>query len=545
LSNSGSIKGGAGGAGPNAGAGGGGLINEKGATVVLLENAANATIEGGVGGTESGVFGTESGAGGAGVANAGRIGLSNSLNSVVNDGNIFGGQGAGSQVGAAVPNRGGAGGAGLSNLAGATILSLTNFPGATIGGGNGGSGYALAGGAGGSGISNGPDATIGSLQNTTGAIIAGGNGGAAFEAPGGAGGAGLTNSGTITTFTNNGSISGGAGGQSIDSAGGIGGAGIFNAGTMALNNVGMVQGGEGGFGSPIGAAGAAVVNFLIIPLLTNSGKIIGQFGLYNFSSGGAANARSVATIGTINNSGTIEGAVGGDAILSTGSIGPIGNSGQIIGNVLIDQPQVSITGGSDKTFGTWSGGKITTGGDLAFAGGNTDLADNITVQEGRGTVTNLGVLRLATPETIFGNFDESGSSVLDFALTGDVVGEYGALTVTRAATLDGELALTPLDDFHLAAGDTFNLMTFGEDPGSFTGVSLGGVACSATLSSVWDCGGAGFNLNISLTASGLDATVLGVPEPSTWTMLGLGFLGLGGLGLKGRRKTAAPEGMFT
>ena len=57
-----------------------------------------------------------------------------------------------------------------------------------------------------------------------------------------------------------------------------------------------------------------------------------------------------------------------------------------------------VYGGIGKP-GVWTGGKIAIGsGSLTFSGGNTDLADDIVVDGGSGTVTDMGALELATPE---------------------------------------------------------------------------------------------------------------------------------------------------
>jgi hypothetical protein len=108
-----------------------------------------------------------------------------------------------------------------------------------------------------------------------------------------------------------------------------------------------------------------------ITTLSNSGAGgggTGGSGFYSGSAGGAGISNS-GTIAALAKRGTVEGGASGasrhnsgaagDAVYSAAAHAPIGataNTGRIVGNVVVDnQASVSVTGGTGKTFGSWTG----------------------------------------------------------------------------------------------------------------------------------------------------------------------------------------------
>ncbi len=175
-------------------------------------------------------------------------------------------------------------------------------------------------------------------------------------------------------------------------------------------------------------------------------------------------------------------------------------------------------------------------GNLTFFGGNTFLADNISLSGGLGMVTNEGVLQLNGPQSITGSFTQTGAGVLDLGIAGNAFDQYGALEISAAASLDGGLGLDLLSGFSLAVGDKFDVLSFSSYSGGFDALSLDGGACAPQTADLWRCytqskswyltetigGSSLYQQYVSVTAE------TSAPEPSTLALLAMGLTSLAG-----------------
>jgi autotransporter family porin len=457
---SGSIRGGAGGAGSTGKYSGPGLTGNAGkyggaggagVTGTGFSLVNSGTITGGVGGT--GGAGSTGGAGGAGTngtdgttGTAGNPGTDASTNCCG-----YGGTGGDGQTGinggpGTAGGNGGVGGVGAVGGTGGAGVTGTGFTllnsGSIVGGAGGTGGTGGAGNAGGAGGGGG----------TGGAGGAGGAGGTGYYGGNGGHGGHGSNGGHGGNGGNGGA--GGTGG-----AGGIGAAGVSGSG-FTLINTGTITGGTGGIGGAggtggIGGAGGA--GGLAGAGGTGGTGGTGQYG-YNGGTGVGGDTGTPGTAGTQGTNGANGtaggGGAGGVGVVSTGNStiynagtisGGLGNGGTGAradaidfsggGNKLVIQAGSVINGNVVSTSGSTNGGDtLALGGDVNASGGNSFSLNNIgnsAQYRGFNQFAKEGVSTWTLTGAGSGNWTVSAGT-LNFA---DAMALSGNVTVTNGATL--------------------------------------------------------------------------------------------------------------
>lgn len=396
-------------------------------TLATLINAAGATIN--AGSTGFGLYNDTIGqlqtVANSGTIQAGRFGVFNqgSISSLNNGGLISatGTLGIGIFNAGSITSLSNASGStitgiqtGIDNVASGSIASVTNG-GLISGTGSSGTGFNNAG-------------QIGAITNAQQGIISGYY-------------TGLSNGGSIGSLTNSGTISGAFAGIVNESSGSIGT--LTNSGTIATtttvetvgtvvstitNGIGVYNGGSlatlsnltGGLIQATGAAAIAVSNDGNIGTLANSGSISGTADAVVNGTGGS--------IGSLVNSGLITG---------SGTVGvAIGNSGSI--STLTNQAGGTISGVFDVlnsgVIGTIANSGAINGTDYAVINGSAgsigSLVNNGTITGTIGAIVNFGsVTALVNSGLITG----SGSTGIAVANTGSV----GTLVNQAGGTISG------------------------------------------------------------------------------------------------------------
>jgi outer membrane autotransporter protein len=281
----------------------------------------------------------------------------------------------------------------------------------------------------------------------------------------------LTNTGLITGFYGLGSVKTGAANTQMSlltNSGTISGSqqGVVNVGA----NIGTIDNQIGGqilaTGGTLSSLISAVANSNTtvggidyrgtIGVIKNAGVISGgYYGIYND-----------ASIGTINNlaGGLITG-VGGAISnqASTASIGQINNAGTIAGWIINrSQNNLYISGATDGSFGTltgygptYSSTIVSTNADVHFNGGNLLLNDHFDLNNARTAYNDSSVLQINNVLRVAGNYSQGTDGTLQIGVAS------GALTTGNFATDAGYGRLVVAGNSYITPGSTIALQSLG------------------------------------------------------------------------------------
>jgi T5SS/PEP-CTERM-associated repeat protein len=292
----------------------------------------------------------------------------------------------------------------------------------------------------------------------------------------------------------------GAGSVTIDGAGSLWASEdrltVHGNGSLSVSNGGQVTCTAGLIGEPgsgWGDAGAVVISGQGSSWTTNSGPIIITGGLL---------AGSTATANLLVNSG--------------GTVTSYNSGMSSVVSSFVSSRSSAIIDGAGSTWSTTnnftdggvltvtSGGQVTVGGRLTITSPGTLQGNSMVV----GNVKNGGVVSPgASPGilTINGNYTQDPTGILQIELASPT--SFDRLPISGTATLAGTLKLSLLGSYTPAAGDSFDILDWQTESGTFSTLQLPAL----TAGNTWDTS--------QLYTTG---TIAVVPEPSTLTLAAIG-----------------------
>jgi hypothetical protein len=161
--------------------------------------------------------------------------------------------------------------------------------------------------------------------------------------------------------------------------------------------------------------------------------------------------------------------------------GTLVNSGTFTANSSLFTMTCSGVSGSTNTFSNTGTFTDQGAGLVQFTGSTTAVTFNNagTVNVNAGTLTlanpgaNSGLFAVAPGATlnITGNFTQTAAGSITLQIGGTATNQFGHVTVSGTATLTGTLNIVLVGGFVPTSGETFQVMTWSSESGSFSTVN--------------------------------------------------------------------------
>jgi hypothetical protein len=222
------------------------------------------------------------------------------------------------------------------------------------------------------------------------------------------------------------------------------------------------------------------------------------------------NSQTLGTLGNFTNQGLVD--IGSSASFV---VGPTGNGlysqtgGKTIVDGLLDAEVLELKGGRLEGVGELAANLNNMGGVVAPGSPTGELL-------------------------VSGNYTQSAAGTLEIVLSGTQLGSFGKFQVTGTGSLNGTLLLTFLTGFTVADGAIFTIANFQAGLfGAFSSVDFAGALTGFdSVDLVYGPKALRLRFHVGMIA----LRTRSVPEPTTWMLMGVGFLALGMRSARWRRR---------